>query len=302
MNIIDFLYNDKVNDLISKMNICDEFIIRSRNQVIRSTSSCRFWQFRLGIINYYIKNYSLFFENESLIMDLCNIVNSFIYDSHHINTPLYNIVVYNQPLNVTPIYSIKDLYSNYSIIQPFYMGIYDPNNIIIHFFTIIRLGETYYLNSSYGSEFVCVPQYTLELHIEEFNTFCYNLANKIPDFQTFYEKYFLKNNMKVRYNSNNIDIDKTLKSKYILEEEGISKEIKLIFESKNNYYVGLINNYETNIESLIENYIQQKKNNSFVRNTPMSGGKHKKKKLKSKRKYKRFKGNRSKKNNLKKSN
>ena len=30
---------------------------------------------------------------------------------------------------------------------------------IIHFFTIIGIEDNYYLNSSYGSDYVCVPQY-----------------------------------------------------------------------------------------------------------------------------------------------
>ena len=298
MNILELLNSNKLHNLIINMNICEDYIIRTRNIFKRSTSSCRLWQFKLAITNYYLKNDITFIENETSIMDICNIVNSFINDSSHINTLLHNIIIYNQPINIMPILSIDNLYSNYSDTQLFYMCIYNQNqnlvnSSIIHFFTIIRINSNYFLNSSYGSEYVCVPQYTTKLDIEEFNLFCFNLVNKIPEFQKFYLKYFLQNNMKVRYNNNNINIDKSLKSKYISKDEGIFKENNFILNSSNTYYVGLINNYETNIDSLVEKFIKNKNESvlksikktktskSPYKSFTMNGGKSKKKKKKS---------------------
>jgi hypothetical protein len=181
---------------------------------------------------------------------------------------LHRLIFFNEPINVIPVNSIIDLHKTHLDTQIYYMCIYNSAieiGSILHFFTIIRVKDKYYLNSSYGSDYVCVPQYTQLLVLEEFNNFCIDLPGKSPNLINFYTKYFLKYNLQKRYNNNTIeDLDPSLKSKWISPLDGISKETKLLVESDNVFSVGLINNYE----ELIEQYIGETKLGYGYRKSP----------------------------------
>jgi hypothetical protein len=100
---------------------------------------------------------------------------------------------------------------------------------IIHYFTIIKTGdEKYYLNSSYGSNNVRVPQYTTPLVVDEFINFVAALNDPAGDeyVDYFYRKYFLVGNL------GTISITELDNGKYAYEEltpeEGNVREIKSI--------------------------------------------------------------------------
>ena len=259
MSYIDLLLNDDfMKDLINSIDICNEKIIKTKNQKLRSTASCRVWQLKLSIINYYLKKYYSSILSVDIVTEICIIINNFLSSKPNTDSILHRLIFFNQPINITKVNTIIELQYNHLDLQNYYMCIYNPKGHIIHFFTIIRFKDIFYLNSSYGSDVICVPQYTQLLVLEEFNNFCIELPIKSPNFINFYTKYFLKYNLPKRYNNNTIeDIDPSLKSKWISSTEGITKEISILVESENVYYVGLINNYDEYIEEFIKNNLKK---------------------------------------------
>ena len=297
MSIIDLLFSENIKILNHKLNICEDTIVRTRNQLLRSTSSCRLWQFKLCLLNYYLKKYHDKIFNKKIINELCNIISNFISSSNNQNTYsiLQKIIINNMAINIDDIESIIDLPINSEDIQTYYMCIYNPDveiGSILHFFTIIRYNEDYFLNSSYGSDYVCVPQTTEKLDISEFNEFCNNLIDKNTLLKRFIIKYFLKGNLRQRYNNNTIeDIDPSLKSKWISPEEGIEKESSLIMSPTTNLNVGLILDYENMLEEYI---IKNASKTAGLKNKKSSSKKSKSKKERSKKKRKKKKGKLSK--------
>jgi hypothetical protein len=248
MSIIDLLFSDNIKIINHTLNICEDTIVRTRNQLLRSTSSCRLWQFKLCILNYYFNKSNDKILNE--IDTMCNIIKKFISSSRSQNTNsiLHNIIMKNMPINIDDIKSIRDFPNNGMDNQNYYMCIYNPDveiGSILHFFTIIRYKRKFFLNSSYGSDYVCVPQTTEELDVSEFNKFCIYLIENNPKLEIFVKKYFLKGNLRRRYNNNTIEeIDQSLKSKWISPKDGIEKETTVIMSPSSNLRVGLIRDYE----------------------------------------------------------
>ena len=115
-------------------------IVRTRNQILRSTSSCRVWQFKYCIINYYFKKYnSSFLTNSKLIDEICIIITSFLSSNPNTDNVLHKTIFLNIPINIRQINSIEELDNNRSKIQNYYMCIYNPYiqiGSILHFFTI----------------------------------------------------------------------------------------------------------------------------------------------------------------------
>ena len=249
-NIIDLLNNKEViNKLIHHTNICDKHIIQTRDSLLRSTSSCRFWQLKLCLITKFFNLYGIegLFKVK-ILTQLCSILHSVMTDT---NCMLYNLIIYNRPINLTFVEDISNLHTHPELqIQSYYLCLFNPeiyDGSISHFFTIIRKNNNYYINSSYGSDYVCVPQLTKKLNSHEFNNFCANINDKNSKyFITFFEKYFLYGNLRLRYDENTIsEIDPGLKHKWIHPGEKHANEISIY---NSNYKVGLINNYESMVE------------------------------------------------------
>lgn len=254
MSIIDLLFSDNINILNQNINICEDKIVRTRNQLVRSTSSCRLWQFKLCTISYYFSKFNFEILSHDIIDELCRVIMLFLYERNN-DTLLNQIIISNLPINNQLIQTIYELPDNIMNTQMYYMCIYNLDihiGSILHFFTIIKHNGIYYLNSSYGSDFVCVPQYTQELNINEFNDFCDDLILKNDRLMDFVTKYFLRENLRKRYNNNTIEeINPSLKSKWIQPEEGIEKEISIFMSPFSNYRVGLIRDYENLVQEFI---------------------------------------------------
>jgi hypothetical protein len=192
-----------------------------------------------------------------IIYNMCETISVFLnLTPTSLYQELYDIVYLNKPLNTHIIESKEDLDKNLNNnlpIQNYYMCIYDPENqgvgSIIHYFTIIRDGNTYYLNSSYGSDDVCVPQYTTELDIDEFDDLCSGLPELTDTAKDLYTNYFLIKNLRKRINNNTTEAYPNLKSKWISPKQGIETELNSLVKG---YHVGLIKNYETLVNDFIE--------------------------------------------------
>jgi hypothetical protein len=134
------------------------------------------------------------------------------------------------------------------------------NGLIQHFFTLIKKGDQYFINSSYGSDYVCIPQSTKAITPEDFAEFC-NVANDISDegarhfFNNFVHDYFLSGGVQQRLvMDDKDDLTSETKKKYhrwLPIEEGKQKEIELYSSITNNFTVSLIRGYKNDIQSII---------------------------------------------------
>lgn len=242
--IIDLLIQNKN---LNHFNICEDKIIKTRNQLLKSSSSCRLWQFKYILMCLMDKNNiiekSIEKKDYKIFIDLCKILENFFLLENQKNL-LYQTIIYNKNTLVTPIKKISDLGINESELQNYCLCVYNPTKVIgsiIHFFTIIRKNNSYYLNSSYGSDYVCVPQYTTKITKKEFNELCIDFSTNNDRLVMFFRKFFFKNNIKIRYNDNELDLQPELRSKWI-DSDGIEQEISLL--TNGNYIIGLINDYQ----------------------------------------------------------
>ena len=183
---------------------------------------------------------------------MCMIIKNFLELNQTEYPELYNIVYLNIPIDTIKISSFNTI-EELPINQNYYMCVYNQNNLgygsIIHYFTIIRKKDTYYVNSSYGSDDVCVPQYTTKLETSEFTKLCVELPELTENSKDLYTKYFLIKNLSKRYNNNNIEANTRLKSKWISPKKGIEKEINSLGTG---YCIGYINNYQKLVNEFIE--------------------------------------------------
>jgi len=157
----------------------------SRSRIRNVTSSCRMWQLFMcmfavlsvngynvvQIVQHYEEKEQKQEQEQEQFIELCSAIYTFIISSHS-DPQLYNLYVMGTPGLVSEYTDLKQILPN----QNTYMCVYNPNpnpdtHYISHYFTIIHDGTSYYLNSSYGSDFVCVTQYTTLLDLSEWNMF-----------------------------------------------------------------------------------------------------------------------------------
>ena len=196
-----------------------------------STSSCRVWQLL------YIVLYQWFLVYPSQIIHLMSNPYQYPLSKNQIDMIQYikstMEIIKDSPLNIAEIqtlhrvifqndnlgtigndeyfkniYHINDLddildqnrVSNYCLCLNFQQILGQTSSIgmIIHFFTLIRHGDQWYLNSSYGSDYVKVPQYTTPLDLNEFQLFLDFINNggtntPSDEFSKLFIKFFLEN-------------------------------------------------------------------------------------------------------------
>jgi len=287
--------------------------ISSRYTINKFTSSCKFTQLRYIILCIYEKkiNKSIIeiFVNRVqknkeygiMLNDISSIVQQFMSQK---TTPLYNVIVSNQiypdfiSTLVIPIENNNQLsnYLNTNNLQPMpYLNIcfciynfFDTMYYIIHYFTLIiqknNNSFTYFINSAYGSDNVCIPQYTTEISLVELNVFFNvfnNIGNNQDSFYYLFSKYFGKGGLSQNYSQEQIEENKKLQFSTISPSAGLEQEISMFSV---NSKVGIIHHYQEYISS-------------FSASLPLYGGK--KYKHKRKTKHNKAKSNKSKKNKAK---
>ena len=269
---IDFLINPSGQEKISFL-VGDILHINgplTRNMIRRITKSCRMWQLIYCILsiqtNFNVPeiltkyNYGLAINkntksNYNDLVDLCKqVINTILRTK---NTIMYKLIFGNEFID-----NIIQKYDNQLKNGNNYMCIYSKDTqTISHYFTIIKINKNkYYITSSYGSDYVAVPAYTMLFNINDLN----NLIDALNDhieykdiIIAFYIKYFLGNNLPVYYSSDNIDFDAKLK--YRAVENAEMKEIDLVFSNKKNkgsICVGIIPEYEQMIKTYYNDSIQ----------------------------------------------
>ena len=243
--------------------------IKKRSNSEKGIVGCKYWQLMYMILYEYVN------INPIKPIDFCNpeynsellflskIYNKILKDK----SALYRVVVDNElipsglDVEIIHINDISDIPNN-SDQTNYCMCIYTDDPFIqstrkigqiLHYFTIIK-ENGYWINSSYGSNYVCIPQYTTKLIIEEFNDFCKNIQEK-SNISEFMIKYFLSGGIEKPYNENNIEGNSKLKFKMLLPDEGQQKELNYYLNNSATFKVGWIKNYEKEVRKIVrENY------------------------------------------------
>ena len=247
-----------------------EYGVKTRAQTEKSTSSCRTWQLIMCILDqlelngYGVKGlidgHSLgLSETDEHMSQYNNMVAkiSRVLDNVHRN-PLLNALIY---LNDAMSGAIE-MYDHETM--PLmngnnYMCIYidGVKNSILHYFTIIQAPDgQHYLNSSYGSDYVCVNQYTTPLSPDEFIRFVASLNNPGTDedyISEFYQKYFLAGNVGVAYTDDDYENDPSLRFADIAPNEGNLREIGVVTKNlyRTNIRCGIMPSYAEMVGSVI---------------------------------------------------
>lgn len=251
-NFIELLYNKQlINNYISNLNSCSNKIILTRSSKIKQTVSCRLWQFQYCILYNIYKIDVSKLNDSNFLHQLCykytfilenSIIN--ILNSNKFGPPIIDKKYINYLNNSNNFIKDNEEFNNY------YCCIYGSNNFIYHYFVLIKVNNTYFITSSYGSDHVCIPYQIEKLdNLDEFLEFCDSINNLNNEyykyfFTKFMIKYFLKGGLPKRYDIDTVENNPHLFSKWISSNEGIEKEL--------NFYVN--NSYLRFDITILENY------------------------------------------------
>lgn len=271
--------------------------VKTRNAFQRQTSSCKFWQLRLMLLYLFGRESNLF----SKLLSFCDkqgfgqtamnlethaplqqIKAMIAHINRHIYTPdrkptyLYSLVGLNSPMVTPPmktIYSMEDLPMVPYVLYPLCLYVNKPVSdlqsaigMIAHFFTVFRDETHYYLNSSYGSDYVCIPQQTVTFLPADFTALC-ALLGKEPVNRTeqdtailtqLLSAFFLKGGMRKRVNSDTVEEYPALLPEWIMPDQGRKKEMEQIYTvNRYSYSVGWMTAYETELHNVFTAMQQQ---------------------------------------------
>lgn len=309
---VDFLLSHEDAISIVSMNILSYnsmYSVRTREQTRKSMISCRAWQLIFCILDqlerhgYAIKDliaghslnlfesdedmmrYNSMVANASEIMDIA-LKNPFLNALISLNQSIHGFVEEYDP-NTMPL----NIGNNYMCIY-----IEGVNSSIVHFFTLIRYDDdTYYLNSSYVSDYVCVKQYTTQVSGDEFMRFVDALNNPDVDenyIGEFYKKFFLKGNIGMYYSKDDYENDPLLRFAKIQPDEGDLKEMEVVTKNvyRNRIRLGIMPKYGELVGNIIETQLGGGRKKRHFRKTNRITKKRKQSKL---RKTKRTRSSRS---------
>jgi hypothetical protein len=298
-NLIRFLIDDKYHSidlLLSKM-MKNKNTRETRLSSRISTKGCKYWQLILSILNILQKTYSeSHLSIQNILLKGSSLNNPEYSKLSDLVKKIYNTIIYDQSSDFYQFFYNNDgnkLVNEFTKVSQLqeginYLCLYDQNKEsdhkhISHYFTILRSNDKYYLTSSYGSEFVCVPYNTLELNITELNNVIEGLniinSNKTNTkslliIKSFYDKYFFQGNIPITI-SNDLMNEYSSFLKYLKIGskliKGPSIEFNYIYKNISNYtyHIGIIPEYESKVESYINtvisnNYTKNKKRKNIT--------------------------------------
>lgn len=249
-------------------HVSRDYRYATRNILKKQSTGCKYWQLVIAMLIIVQKHSSdniisiLTSSNSSepyrKLVETCQSIFSKKSSNRDFNELFYNKVsshnhllqeFHNSPLphgvNYFCIYNSKLPITEHS------------ERFISHFFTIVRISDTYWLTSSYGSDLVCVPAYTTPLNIDVFFAFVRAFYEGNWEFiKEFYLFYFFQGNIPKRLHNklkefHGEHLFKGMKGPYL--EKGPNIEMKIAFENTENYQfrVGIIPEYERIIESIM---------------------------------------------------
>ena len=223
----------------------------------------QYYERKYNITNVYLiyENKNYFNKNQSEIeQDYKNI--NYIYDNCY-NIQLQTFVSFNSVKNVTQIFGLNDLNMKESIIYK--LCLYDPKNynnfvsdygVIKHFFSVFLYNNKFYITSSYGSDNVRIPPYSIEVKFNTFNTLC-ALLQKDVESRTHREQIYIESYIKEFFLKRGINVpekeaeDEDYKFKPVVKADiGQLQESKIYTTIK--IYVGWLKDYDTHVTTAID--------------------------------------------------
>ena len=138
----------------------------------------------------------------------------------------------------------------------YYTCLYTENNIG-HYFVIERRRPSWYLSSSYGSEWVRVPVQTQEVPEDDLREWI-DIIGRMGEeseeerriLERFYIHYFLEGGLPMSYSQNT---SKGLQGRPIPSEVGIAKEVEIALDGP--LHIGYIESMEEHIQGIVESMV-----------------------------------------------
>jgi hypothetical protein len=250
----------------------------TRSAISRSEPSCRMWQLFLCLLNVLERKKQGTISHLISVANMSNQLYPFQRDftklihslSDNKNNILHSLFIQAKITeNVKKIESVDELQQGFN-----YLGIcvLHPRNsrydVISHYFTIIRMGNQFFLDSAYGSEYIRTPPYLTEVSSDEIQMLItslsdlrdaeneFSLESSPMKFITyFYNTYFFKGNT-LKYPNKEmrgtLGIPEKSAKRFLPISEPEKREIQTVFGGKHlDIYVGLIQDYE----QLLDEYI-----------------------------------------------
>jgi len=280
--IIELLKNESlINEYVKYLKNCIQDVI-TRSKEKANTIACRLWQLEYCIFTIVYNTRPDLIRNARYLYNLCkHFINIFTSTS----SKLYRFIAQN---SLSPNLSFlcyrtdeanfkEHITRNITRNINSYLCIYGIDKItnlihpggVVHYFTIIKNNEEYYITSSWGSSYICVPYSITILTINEFYTFCHNLRSHAVDpnnsvvtqeLTNFMIKYFLHNPIPIRFSEEDIEFQPELRDKYIPPEEGLRREIEYVLNnSLMNFDVAIVSNYEELVMEALQTSVGGKK-------------------------------------------
>lgn len=264
IGVIIELLNDEslINEYVKYLKNCIQDVI-TRSKEKANTIACRLWQLEYCIFTIVYNTRPDLIRNATYLYNLCkHFINIFTSTS----SKLYRFIAQN---SLSPNLSLLCYRTDEANFKEHitrninsYLCIYGINKItnqihpggVVHYFTIIKNNEEYYITSSWGSSYICVPYSITILTINEFYTFCHNLRSHAvnpnnsaitQELTNFMIKYFLHNPIPIRFSEEDIEFQPELRNKYIPPEYGLRRELEYVLNnSLMNFDVAIVSNYE----------------------------------------------------------
>lgn len=277
MELLDLFRNSEcVNWIVKDIRKSKTYI--TRHEFLIQTVSCRVWQLITMVMETQctpsiIKHFTYYCHSqkktkpvEKVLAEIIQIIDIIMSGKTHVS----RIILENIPLpfdgtmGIQPIQSIEQLECQPAKYYP--MCIYYIDKIshggILHYFTIVFDGTTYFLLSSYGSDYVHVPQYITPLNPASFNEFCVLIQVPLAEREThtryndivptFVTTYFLSNGVRKRHDENIVEVTPKLKPKWIEPTKGMMAELDVFLKNQNTLLVGYIRGYDTEIQRVVK--------------------------------------------------
>lgn len=202
-----------------------------------------------------------------------------IYDKCARNSAIYKFSILNNPSSIQPFIVIENenisaIFSPRNHIKIFTMGLVNignnnkdeyPDGVIDHYFIIVNRGRDYFIISSYGSDYVKMPQTEIPLELTDLYSIINAFNNsEFPDrisiITNFFNKYFLSNG-ETKYLK---DEDSFSRPKMITyaPEEGAKLEVEHYF-TPNKFKIYYFPTFINVINDLIEGMTFEGGNNKY---------------------------------------
>lgn len=210
---------------------------------------------------------------------------------------LQTFISYNSPRDVTPIVQLADLPLQEHVIYKLCCYIPSSYNVFVpkhgtirHYFSVFIHKAHFYITSSYGSSFVCIPPYTTLVNPPElFDEFCQFIRKPVKE-RTRHETSCIETFVKYHFLQNGIDIPE----KVAIEEDdesqaavpaAVGMELEANVYTQSLIYVGWMATYDKLVQESIDAILQV--HDATVATVAKKGVRRSRKSKNKKRKYSR---------------